>query len=79
MTQELVTVRTFINHIDADLARSALEAMGIESLVSADDAGGLRPSLWTSEGVRLLVRAEDAALAAAVLDSAADPVPDPAA
>ena len=55
---ELVVVGTFLNHIDAEIAQGALEAADIESMVSADDAGGLRPHLWMG-GVRLLVRAED--------------------
>jgi putative signal transducing protein len=63
---ELVVVGTFLNKIDADLAKDALEAADIESMVSADDAGGMRPHLWMG-GVRLLVRAEDAELASKVL------------
>jgi hypothetical protein len=70
-SQELVVLRTFNNHIDADLARSALEAVGIESLVRADDAGGLRPSLWVGSGVQLMVRAEDAKWAEEVLSASA--------
>lgn len=64
---ELVTLRTFLNHVDADLAKSALDSMGIESLISADDAGGQKPGLWPGSGVRLLVRRRDAELAAAVI------------
>ena len=64
----LVTLKTFLNHVDADLAKSVLDSMGIESLISADDAGGLRPGMWTGTGVRLLVRREDAELAGAVLE-----------
>ena len=37
---ELVAVRTFPNRIEAELARSALEAAEIDSMVEADDAGG---------------------------------------
>ena len=43
---DLVILNTFTNHIEADLARSALDAMGIESMVRADDAGGEQPGLW---------------------------------
>ena len=64
---ELVVVGTFLNKIDAEMAHSALQAADIESLVSADDAGGLRPTLWMS-GVRLLVRSEDAERAREILD-----------
>ena len=48
------------------MAQGALEAADIESMVSADDMGGLRPGLWMS-GVRLLVRAEDAEQAGKIL------------
>jgi hypothetical protein len=62
----LVVVGTFLNHVEADMARGALEAADIESMISADDAGGLRPHLWMG-GIRLLVRAEDAERAAEIL------------
>ena len=55
---ELVVVGTFLNQIEADIAQGALEAANIESMVSADDAGG----------VRLLVRAEDAEEATRILN-----------
>jgi hypothetical protein len=66
---ELVVVRTFANRIDADLACSALTAAGIEAFVSTDDAGGMQPGLWMT-GVRLLVRAEDAARAGELMGPA---------
>ncbi|HET9267051.1 MAG TPA: DUF2007 domain-containing protein [Vicinamibacterales bacterium] len=68
---DLVTVRTFLNHIEADLAKGALEAAGIESAISADDAGGTRPHLWVGTGVRLLVRQEDVERAVEILESPA--------
>ena len=67
---ELVVVGTFLNHIDAEMAQGALEAAEIESMISADDAGGLRPHLWMG-GVRLLVRTEDAKQANEILAQAA--------
>ena len=63
---ELVVVGTFLNKIEAELAHGALEAADIESMVAADDAGGMRPGLWMS-GVKLLVRADDVERAAEVL------------
>lgn len=63
----LVTVRTFLNRIEAELALSALEAAGIDAVLSRDDCGGVRPSLWLS-GVDLLVRPEDYRRASDVLD-----------
>lgn len=50
----MVVIRTFLNNIDAELAKSALEAAEIESMIRADDCGGVRPHLWMG-GVELLV------------------------
>jgi hypothetical protein len=55
---ELVVVGTFLNRIEAEVAQGALETAEIKSMISADDAGGLRPHLSLS--VRLLVRVDDA-------------------
>ena len=62
-----VSVRTFGDRIEAELAHSALEAAGIESMIQADDAGGLQPGLALSNGISVLVRIEDAVAAAEVL------------
>lgn len=70
MSDESVdVVATFLTRVDADLAKTALEAAGIEAMVSADDAAGLRPHLWMG-GVRLLVSTADLGRARAVLGSA---------
>jgi hypothetical protein len=68
---DLVVLDTFNNHIDADLAQSALEAMGIDSMVRADDAGGEQPGLWVGSGVQILVRERDAELAKMVISGSA--------
>ena len=68
--EKLVTVGTYPNKIDAELAQGALEAADIEAMVTADDAGGLQPGLWVGEGVRVLVRAEDAERAREILNGA---------
>jgi hypothetical protein len=67
MNDSLVTVGTFLNHIEADLAKSALEAAGIDAMILSDDCGGVRPHLWMG-GIRLLVRDEDAQRALEILD-----------
>ena len=51
---DLVVLRTFLNDIDAQLAKTALEAAEIDSMVRADDAGGMRPHLWVGSGVELV-------------------------
>ena len=72
---ELVVVRTFLNHFDADLARTALESAGIESMIRSDDCGGMRPHFWLG-GVDLMVRSEDIAKAEEVLDTTGGETPD---
>jgi hypothetical protein len=69
---KLVAVGTYPNKVDAELAQGALEASDIESMVSADDAGGLQPGLWLGEGVKVLVRAEDAERAKKILSGDPD-------
>jgi hypothetical protein len=59
----------FQSTIEAEIARGALEAAGIEAFVQADDAGGMRPHLQ-QQGVALIVRAEDAEAAARILGAA---------
>ena len=71
MDDSLVTVATFLNHVEADLAKSALEAAGIESMIQSDDCGGVRPHLWMG-GVQLLVRDEDAQRAIEILNAEAE-------
>jgi hypothetical protein len=63
---ELVVVGDYQDKLEAELAHGALQAAGIDSMISADDAGGTEPGLWMG-GVKLLVRAEDAKRAAEAL------------
>jgi Putative prokaryotic signal transducing protein len=72
---ELVTIRTYLVRIDADLAASALTAAGIEVLIRPDDCGGMRPHMWYG-GIELLVRTEDAADAERILSEPAVWVPE---
>jgi len=62
-----VLVKTFASRPEAELAKGILEAGGIRAVVSADDAGGMRPELAFSRGVRLLVKLADAARARELL------------
>jgi acyl dehydratase len=70
---DLVVVHTFNSRPEAELARSALSAAGIESMVVADDAGGIQPGLWEGRGVAVVVSGDDAAAAREVLESDARP------
>src|SRR2546428_1386250 len=68
---ELVVIRTYQRGIDADLAKSVLEAAGIPSMIRGD--AGRRYyygyGLALSTGIELLVRAEDADDAEKILDT----------
>jgi hypothetical protein len=57
---KLVTLEVYNSRMEAELARGYLESMGIETSITADDAGELYPSLGKVRGVKLLARPEDA-------------------
>jgi hypothetical protein len=68
--RDIVVFRTFLNHFDADVAKMALEAAGVESFIRSDDCGGMRPHFWMA-GVEFLVRADDVERADEVLGNEA--------
>ncbi len=70
MTDELTCVKRFGNRQEAELAKGALEAAGIESMLVADDGGGEIPGLGFAQSVGVLVHEKDAEAASAVLDAA---------
>ncbi len=76
MNDEVVVLRKYGDEFSAQLDAQILEANGVPVVVSADTAGGAYPSMALLNPVRLLVRAEDAALAAEILDAPADPPPE---
>lgn len=53
---DLVVVSTFPLAAEAQIAKDVLGRAGIESMIRADNAGGMYPAL---SAVELLVRAED--------------------
>ena len=70
---KLVVVRSYGNRPEADLARGMLEDAGIQAIIQADTAGGMREHLaWTGAGFKILVRDEDATLARDVLTPIAE-------
>lgn len=71
---ELVVVHMFGTRIEAEIAKGALEAAGIDAMIQADTAGGMRTHLaWSGAGFQLLVRDEDVPDAREVLDLPARP------
>lgn len=67
--QDLIAIRSFGSESEALIAKSALEAFAIDCTISSDDCGGQRLHLAITEGIRLLVRADDAANAEEVLSA----------
>lgn len=66
--ESLLVIETFSSVIAAEMAESALDAAEIDSILQSDDSGHLDPALSMTNGVKLLVRAADAADAAEVLE-----------
>jgi hypothetical protein len=65
---DLIVVDTFNTQSQAEIAKSALESAGIDAMIKADTAGGMRPHLaWSGAGFQVLVREEDEAEAREVL------------
>jgi hypothetical protein len=55
-SSDLVAVSTFPSSADAQIAKGILDEAGIESMIRADNAGGMYPAI---SGAELLVRSED--------------------
>jgi hypothetical protein len=65
---KLVVVQAFGSQVEADLAKSMLESAGIDAMIQADRAGGMRDHLaWSGFGFKVIVREEDAATARELL------------
>ncbi|HVP00187.1 MAG TPA: DUF2007 domain-containing protein [Bryobacteraceae bacterium] len=46
--------------MEAEIAKGALEAAGIEAMTQADNVGGMRSHIaWSTGGFKVLVREED--------------------
>lgn len=52
----LITIRIFASESEAEITKSALEAFGIDCMISRDDCVGQRPHLSMGEGIRLVIR-----------------------
>lgn len=76
MRDETVIARKYGSETEARIDHSRLEAMGIPSWVSTDNCDGMYPQMDLLVGVRLLVRAEDAAQARDLLSPQATSLVD---
>ena len=78
MSRLTVVVASPPSTFEAQLIVGMLESNGIAAAISSDDAGGQEPELQLTQGVRVLVAADDAAQARQLLadaDSAGDQLP----
>ncbi|MBI4548719.1 MAG: DUF2007 domain-containing protein [Ignavibacteriae bacterium] len=69
--EKYITIATFLNEVEAELAQATLAAAGIESFLKFEDTGGMMPVLQQSEGVKLLVDEKDVEEARIILTSEA--------
>jgi len=70
---DLVTIKTFANRYEADVAKSVLDGRDIPSFVSAGNIGGTAPYMALGAGgARLLVRRDHADRALQLLESVQD-------
>jgi hypothetical protein len=70
---DLVVVHTFTSRPEADVAKSALDAAGIDAMVMADDAAGIQPGLWEGRGIAIVVNRANEQAAREILDLDARP------
>jgi hypothetical protein len=68
MTDDIVSVGEFGNSLDAEMARDLLQEQDIPAYVSGDASGAFGATLDVVQGVRLMVRASDAARARDILE-----------
>ena len=66
---ELVVAETYSNELEAAVAKTALDAAGIDSMIRSDDSGGEAPAMQLSRGIQILVMPRDAEDARAVLST----------
>jgi hypothetical protein len=70
---KLAVVQSYSSRAEPDLAKGALEDAGIQAMIKADTAGGMREHLaWSGAGFQILVREEDATAARDVLTTSAE-------
>ena len=69
--ENFISVKSFTNEVEAELAQATLAAAGIESYLKYEDIGGMLPVLQESEGIEVLVEEKNLLEAKAVLNEQA--------
>jgi hypothetical protein len=70
MLNGLIVVAEYANHPEAEMAKKLLESHGIESIIHADDCGGMAGGQTFIRGVQLLVDRDDVISARSLLEGA---------
>jgi hypothetical protein len=71
---ELVTIETFWTGHEAELAKSALEAAGIDAVLDDAQIVNMTQRANMAQGIKLRVRGEDVERAREVLDTDSEPI-----
>ncbi|MDA3886564.1 MAG: DUF2007 domain-containing protein [Candidatus Delongbacteria bacterium] len=66
--KDLVVLSTFLNHSEAEMAKTLLESNDIPSIIQADDVAGLGFGQTFVKGVKLLVNETDISRAKEILN-----------
>ena len=74
--ENYVSIATFTNEIEAELAQATRAAASIESFLKYEDMGGMLPALQESGGIKLLVETQNIDEAKAVLTEQATQEPE---
>lgn len=71
--KQFIPIATYPSRIEAEIAKSKLDAYGVKSYITADDAGGMRPfPLQYSFGAQLFVEKSKKNSALKILEKKGD-------
>ena len=56
---EWQTLETVSSRAEAEMLKSFLEDQGIQAVISGDDAGGMRPELAMTLGIKVLIHGDN--------------------
>ena len=68
MKDNLVSIKSYSNEIDAQILQGKLKASGIKSFIIKDDCGGTDPIMQMTFGLELKVHRRDAPKALKIID-----------
>ena len=68
MKDNLVSIKSYSNEIDAQIFQGKLKASGIKSFIFKDDCGGTDPIMQIAFGVQLKVNQRDASKALRIIN-----------